>query len=68
MTSDRRPELRAQLIQGCQKVPPAFQRWDYQATVAFKACIRRCLKVAGNSKASEGALTAAINELSTYWR
>lgn len=68
MSNDRKEELRDQLLQGCQKVPPAFQKWDYQATIAFKDCVKKCLKTAGKPRASEGELVAAINDLSAYWR
>lgn len=68
MSVDRRDELRAQLVQGCQKVPPAFAHWNHQTAVAFKDCVKKCQKIVAKPRASEGELQAAVNDLAGFWR
>lgn len=66
--AERRAVMRAQLVEGTRKVPiDAFQRWDVQRVRAFKACITKCKRVAANPKATEGEISAQLNELSSFW-
>lgn len=67
MAADNRHQLRQDLVEYCNRVPPKINDGSYNLAIQFKAEVVKYRKLAARPNASEGELQAAINRLHGYW-
>lgn len=64
MTSD----LRRDLLEYCDRVPPSVNNGSFNIAVQFEADVVAAKKLARKANATDAELRAAINKLHGYWQ
>lgn len=67
MPVDERAQLRKDLLEYCNRVPPSINSGSYGLAIQFKEDVVRFRKLANKATATEAQLNSAISRMNSYW-